>query len=80
MNEQEQCWTGVTLVYLCPTCHRQDRQLFVFEGGTYGIEPLRKAAACMMPCTHCNSRLPKNLEIETDTVVVNSRVKSKYSC
>jgi hypothetical protein len=69
MDEQEQCWTGVILAYVCPACHKPDRQQFVFEGGTYGIEPVNKAAAHMTACRKCGAPLPKNLSLETDTVV-----------
>jgi len=69
MDEEEQCWTGVILIYVCPACHKPDRQVFVFEGGTYGSAPVSKAVDHMTPCKKCNAPLPKNLTIETDTVV-----------
>jgi hypothetical protein len=69
MDEQDQCWTAVTIRYICPACHKPDQQVFVFEGGTYGNEPLHKATARMTPCTKCNAPIPKNLPLETDTVV-----------
>jgi hypothetical protein len=68
-NEEDQCWTGVILAYVCPTCQKPDRQLFVFQDGTYDKSVLNKAVAHMKPCTKCNSPLPKDLLLETDRVV-----------
>jgi hypothetical protein len=70
MSENEQCWTGVILKYVCPNCRRPDRQMFVFAEGTYDNAVLSKAAAHMIPCRACNAPLPKDdLTLETDICV-----------
>lgn len=65
----EASWTGVILAYVCPTCHKEDRQKFVFEGATYDQTVLRKAVAQASPCKMCNSPLPKDLMLDTDICV-----------
>jgi hypothetical protein len=64
----EPSWTGVIVAYVCPMCHKPDRQKFVFEGVSYDDEVLSKAVANMIPCRGCNTPLPKNLTLETDIV------------
>jgi hypothetical protein len=69
MTEEEQCWTGINLLYTCPNCHKPDRQTFVFLGGTYDDSALDKARERMAPCKRCKAALPQNLEHECSMTV-----------
>ena len=65
----EPLWTGVILAYVCPACHKPDRQMFVFQGATYDNAVLGKATEHMIPCRVCSATLPKNLTFEADICV-----------
>ncbi len=67
MMEPQPTWVGVILAYTCPTCHKPDRQTFVFVVPKYDSNHiLSTAQAHMTPCRTCNAILPKNLLLETD--------------
>jgi len=69
MDEQNQCWTGVILSYICPNCYKPDRQMFVVSGGTYDESQVYKARKDMAPCRSCKQSLPPNFEHEYDMTV-----------
>ena len=62
-------WTGVTLSYVCPSCRKPDRQMFVFEEATYDRTILSKASDKLAPCRRCHLILPKAIPLHTDIIV-----------
>jgi hypothetical protein len=67
MREPEPTWVGVILAYVCPTCHKPDRQMFTFDVPKYDDRLiLSTAQGQMKPCKWCKAGLPKNLPLEVD--------------
>ena len=69
---EDESWTGVKIVYVCPQCRMHGRQFFAVEAVGLDREKARAAAwKQRSSCRSCNEPLPSNLDIDLDIIVAS---------